>query len=122
MLGGRAGVSCRLSRISGIQEASITPLQGKERRTSRKFFPGTVFCEGPDVVMQRGSHSPNRICVTWQISPLSLHAGILENGQFAYLFGELKIVVLTEDSIKSSGHTKMDTIVFIPVISIRNRL
>lgn len=43
MLGGRAGVSCSLSRISGIQESSITPLQGKERWTSRKFFPGTVL-------------------------------------------------------------------------------
>lgn len=51
MLGGRAGVSCRLSRISGIQESSVTPLQGKERWTSRKFFPGTVFCDGPDLVL-----------------------------------------------------------------------
>lgn len=51
MLGGRAGVSCRLSRISEIQESSITPLQGKERWTSRKFFPGAVFCEGPDLLL-----------------------------------------------------------------------
>lgn len=51
MLGGRAGVNCRLSRISEIQESSITPLQGKERWTSRKFFPGAVFCEGPDLLL-----------------------------------------------------------------------
>lgn len=51
VLGGRAGVSCRLSRISEIQESSITPLQGKERWTSRKFFPGAVFCEGPDLLL-----------------------------------------------------------------------
>lgn len=31
MLAGRAGVSYKLSRMSGIQESIITPLQGKER-------------------------------------------------------------------------------------------
>lgn len=51
MLAGRAGVSCRLSRISGIWESIITPLQGKERRTSRKFFPGAVFCGGPELLL-----------------------------------------------------------------------
>lgn len=54
--------------------------------------------------MQRGSHSPNKICVllicvTCQNSSLSLHAGILENSQFAYPFGELKFVILTEDNM-----------------------
>jgi len=42
MLAGRAGMSCRLSRVSGVQVSIITPLQGEGRRTSRKFFPGAV--------------------------------------------------------------------------------
>lgn len=48
---GRAGVSCRLSRISGMQESIGTPLQGKERQTSGEFFPRAVFREGPDLLL-----------------------------------------------------------------------
>lgn len=74
-----------------------------------------MFCEGPDLLlytmvylllysMWRGSHSPNRICiplfcVTCQKSTLLLHAGILENSQFADPLGELKVVILTENNI-----------------------
>lgn len=51
MLATRAGVSSRPSRISGIRESIVTPLQGKERWMSRKFFPGAVFHEGSDLLL-----------------------------------------------------------------------
>lgn len=51
MLGGGAGASCRLSRMSGVRQPVVTTPQGEERRTSRKFLPGSVLCEDPDLLL-----------------------------------------------------------------------